>query len=135
MMSNTALAIGGLVAWHLLLSLLIFGPRVLAFLLKGRAPNTYKPDCSGEPDWAVRVARAHANSYESFPFTAGALLLALATANASITDPLAMAMLGARVAQSLIHMASTSVIAVLARFTFYFVQWALAAYWLYLLVG
>lgn len=134
-MSQTALALSGLIAWHLLLSLLIFGPRVLAFLLKGRAPNTYKPDCAGEPEWAVRVARAHANSYESFPFTAGVLLLALATSQASLTDPLAMAMLGARVLQSAIHMVSTSVIAVLARFTFYFVQWALAAYWLVLMLG
>lgn len=133
-MSQTALALSGLIAWHLFLSLLIFGPRVLAFLFKGRAPNTYTPDGAGEPAWAGRVCRAHANSYESFPFTAGVLLLALAIAQTEITNEFALLMLGARVLQSVVHLISTSVIFVLARFTFYFVQWALAAYWLVLII-
>lgn len=133
-MTSTALALSGLIAWHLFLSLIIFSPRVLAFLFKGRAPNVYKPDGAGEPDWVGRACRAHANSYESFPFTAGVLLLALATSQTAITNELAMVMLGARLLQSIVHLISTSVIFVLARFTFYFVQWALAAYWLVLII-
>lgn len=133
-MSQTAVALAGLIGWHLLLSLIIFGPRGLAFLFKGRAPNTYSPDGSGEPAWAVRACRAHANSYESFPFTGGVLLLALAASQTAVTDDLAIVMLLARVLQSACHLISTSVIFVLARFFFYFIQWALAGYWLWLMV-
>ncbi|MDX1668025.1 MAG: MAPEG family protein [Limnobacter sp.] len=132
-MTSTAMALAGLIGWHLFLSLLIFGPRGMAFLFKGRAPNTYSPDGSGEPAWAVRACRAQANSYESFPFTGGILLLALAASQTHVTNELASLMLAARVLQSVCHLISTSVIFVLARFAFYFVQWALAAYWLWLM--
>ena len=51
-----------------------------------------------------------------------------------MTDPLAYGMLGARIVQSLIHLASTSPTAVKARFTAFAVQLGIAIHWAVLLV-
>lgn len=47
-----------------------------------------------------------------------------------MTDPLAMPLLYARVAQSTVHLISTSVPAVLLRATLFAVQLAIAAAWI-----
>ena len=51
-----------------------------------------------------------------------------------MTDPLAPWLLGARIVQSGIHLASTSVAAVNARFTAFAVQMAIAVYWAWALI-
>ncbi|HBS36295.1 MAG TPA: MAPEG family protein, partial [Parvularcula sp.] len=55
-----------------------------------------------------RLTRAHANCYENLPLAGAVLLYAIATNQTAVTDPLAMIFLGARLAQSLTHLASTS---------------------------
>jgi hypothetical protein len=57
------------------------------------------------------------------------MLLAVAAGKAYVTDPLAMWLIGARIVQSVIHLASTSPAAVMARFTAFAVQVAIAVYW------
>jgi hypothetical protein len=52
-----------------------------------------------------------------------------------VTDPLADALLGARVVQSAIHLASTSAPAVSARFAMFAVQLGIAVYWAVKLYG
>ena len=47
----------------------------------------------------------------------------------AITDPLAPWLLGARVVQSVVHLASLSEAAVTVRFGFFAVQVAIAAWW------
>ena len=80
--------------------------------------------------FVARLVRAHANCYEAFPIIGGALLLALATGNTAITDPLAMVVLGCRVGQSVVHLLSVSNMAVNLRFAFFGAQVGIAAYWL-----
>ena len=59
------------------------------------------------------------------------ILLALATGNGAITDPLARWVLVARVAQSTVHLISTSELAVTIRATLFSVQLGIMGYWIY----
>jgi uncharacterized MAPEG superfamily protein len=76
-----------------------------------------------------RLARAHANCIESLPVFGGLLLVAIATDRTSITDPLAYVLLGARLFQSIVHLASVSARAVTIRFCAFAVQMVIAVYW------
>lgn len=128
-MNATALALTGFIGWFILLLLSLGGVRILA-TLKGKAPNSFRPDGTDVSDFAVRLVRAHANCYESFPFVGGLMLLALATQATEITNPLALIVLAARIGQSSIHLASTSNLAVQLRFSLFLVQVGISLYWL-----
>jgi len=82
-----------------------------------------------------RLARAHANCLEGLPIFGGLMVVALLADESSVTDPLAYALVAARIVQSAIHMASTSSFAVSARFTAFAVQIAIAVYWAFKLHG
>ena len=58
------------------------------------------------------------------------MLCALATGQTSVTDGLAFTFLGARLAQSVIHIISTSNSAVLLRFLFFAVQVMIVIWWI-----
>jgi uncharacterized MAPEG superfamily protein len=128
-MNATALALTGFIGWFILLLLSLGGVRILA-TLKGKAPNSFRPDGTDVSDFAVRLVRAHANCYESFPFVGGLMLLAMATQTTEITNPLALIVLTARIGQSSIHLVSTSNLAVQARFSLFLVQVVISLYWL-----
>ncbi len=128
-MNATALALTGFIGWFILLLLSLGGVRILA-TLKGKAPNSFRPDGTDVSDFAVRLVRAHANCYESFPFVGGLMLLAMATQTTEITNPLALIVLAARIGQSSIHLVSTSNLAVQARFSLFLVQVVISLYWL-----
>lgn len=128
-MSPSALALVGYVAWSLLLSVWIVGLRTVLVLTKKRAANDFDPSGSDVSEFSGRLCRAHANCYENLPMFAGLILLALATGNGAITDPLARWALVARVAQSTTHLISTSETAVTIRVTFFLVQLGIMAYW------
>ncbi|MCQ8895455.1 MAPEG family protein [Limnobacter humi] len=134
-MSNTALALNGLIAWYLILLGMIWLIRAGLTTFTKRPANSYSPDGADVSPFSQRLCRAHANMYEGFPYLAGPLLLALATGNTSVTDGLACILLGARVLQSTVHLISTSNIAVQARFAFFVVQWGIAAYWVVQFAG
>ena len=76
-----------------------------------------------------RLARAHANCVEGLPLFGGLLVVALLTGQQALTDPLALVLLAARVAQSSVHLASLSVPAVNLRFACFALQMGIAAYW------
>jgi len=76
-----------------------------------------------------RLARAHANCIEGLPIFGGLLAIAIMTSRTAITDPLAFWFLGARIVQSIIHLVSTSSIAVSLRFTAFAVQIVIGVYW------
>ena len=57
------------------------------------------------------------------------------TSRTSITDPPAMWLLPARIVQSLIHLASLSVIAVTLRFMAFAVQLIISVYWAWKLLA
>lgn len=129
LMTDTAFAMLGFVAWTLLLMLLMESMRSWLVLSGRKPPDRFRIDGSDVSPFAQRLARAHANCYESFPIVGGLLLLALATNHTTITDPLALWLLAARLAQSITHLLSTNALAVRIRFTFFAVQLLIAAWW------
>ncbi len=128
-MSPSALALVGYVAWTLLLAMWIIALRTVVTLKKERRANEFKPSGEDVSPFSGRLCRAHANCYENLPIFASLVLLALVTGNAAVTDPLARWVLSARVAQSLVHLTSTSEIAVTIRVGFFLAQLAIEAYW------
>jgi uncharacterized MAPEG superfamily protein len=133
-MSASALALVGYAAWALLLLGATGAVRSGLVLSGKRAPNSFGQDGSDISPFANRLTRAHANCYENLPVAGVLVLVALVTGNAPITDPLALWLLAARVAQSSIHIASTSNVAVQARFAFFLVQMLIQLYWAFSLL-
>ena len=128
-MSPSALVLVGYVAWILLLAIAILSFRTGLVVAKKHAANGFAPSGEDISPFANRLCRAHANCYENLPIFAALILLALVTDNAGITDSLARWALVARVAQSTVHLISTSEIAVTLRATFHAVQLGIEAYW------
>lgn len=136
MITQSAIALAGFIAWTLLLLVLMEAIRS-RLVLAGTVPaNGFTPDNANLSPFMQRLARAHANCIESLPVFGGLLLLAIATDRTALTDPLAYWLLCARVAQSLIHLVSTSPSAVTARFIAFSLQMGIGLYWAYrLLLG
>ena len=133
-MGNSALALLGFVSWTLLLLVTMGGLRTVLVLTGKRAANQFSPDGSDVSAFSNRLCRAHANCYENLPLFAAVILLALVMGRSGITDPLALWFLGARVAQSAVHLVSTSHYAVLARFALFLAQWFILVFWVFRLV-
>lgn len=129
MITQSSIALAGLITWALLLLVLMEGIRSW-LVLAGKVPaNGFSPDNANLSAFMQRLARAHANCIEGFPIFGGLLILAVATNRTAITDSLAYWLLGARVIQSIIHLVSTSATAVTARFSAFSVQMAIGLYW------
>ncbi|MBI1365870.1 MAG: MAPEG family protein [Alphaproteobacteria bacterium] len=129
-MTATACALLGFASWTIFLLLLLAIYRTSAVMTGKKKANAFSPlgdDVSGYPQ---RLTRAHANCYENLPIAGVILLYAIATSQTAITDGLAYYFLGARILQSLTHLASTSANAVTVRFAFFVVQVAIEIYWL-----
>lgn len=128
-MAPTLYALLGFLSWTLALLVLMEAIRTW-LVLSGRVPaNGFSPDNGGLSPFMQRLARAHANCLEGLPLLGGVMLVAVLAGKAALTDPLAYVLLGARVVQSCIHLASTSPLAVSARFTAFAVQVGVAVYW------
>lgn len=128
-MSPSALALIAYAAWVLLLATTIVTLRTVYVLAKKRAANAFEPFGSDVSAFSGRLCRAHANSYENLPIFAAIILVALVTDNAGVTDSLARWVVLARVAQSTVHLISTSQMAVTLRATIFSVQLGIEAYW------
>lgn len=134
-MGTSAWVLTLFIAWALFLLVLMEAIRSY-LVLSGRArSNEFKPDNANQSLFLQRLARAHANCIESLPIMGGLLLVAIATSRTGVTDALAPWLLLARAAQSVIHLASLSVLAVNARFFFFAVQIAIAVYWTWTLLA
>ena len=128
-MTNTVYALTGFIAWALFLLVLMEIIRTYLVVTGRVAANGFKPDNTGLSPFMQRLARAQANCVESLPIFGGLLAVAIMTSRTGITDPLAFWFLGARVVQSIIHLISTSSMAVSLRFTAFAVQMAIGIYW------
>ena len=128
-MSTTLLALLGFLSWTLALLVLMEVIRSKLVLTREVPANGFSPDNAGLSPFMQRLARAHANCLEGLPLLGGFMLLAVVSGKSHITDPLAYFLLAARIAQSVIHLASTSPLAVTARFTAFAVQLGIAVYW------
>ncbi len=129
-MTPTAVALLGFVAWTILLVLMLAVVRTGLVFAGKKKSNEFKPSGEDLQGFGARLTRAHSNCYENLPVAGAVLLYAIATSQTAITDQLAMAFLGARVLQSLTHLASTSRPAVLIRFAFFVVQVLILIFWL-----
>lgn len=134
-MTTSALVLTLFLAWTLLLLVVMEVLRSYLVVTGRVRSNGFAPDNAGLSPFMQRLARAQANCIESLPVFGGLLLVALVTNRTEVTDALAPWLLGARVIQSGIHLASTSVIAVNARFTAFAVQMGIGVYWTCGLLG
>lgn len=125
----SAIALTGFVTWTLLLLVLMELVRT-QLVLRGKVPaNGFTPDNAGLSPFMQRLARAHANCLEGLPIFGGLLLVAMVAGLTAVTDSLAYVLLGARVFQSLVHLASTAPLAVKVRFTAFALQMGIGLYW------
>lgn len=106
------------------------GVRTAAVLAGKRAANSFAASGEDMDAFGKRLTRAHANCYEYLPIAGIVLLYAIATNQTALTDGLAYIFLGARIAQSITHLISTSHMFVLARFFFFIVQTGIMIIWL-----
>lgn len=128
-MTNTAAALIGFLAWTLALLVLMEGIRTYLVLTGSMPANGFSPDNRSLSPFMQRLARAHANCIEGLPVFGGLLAFAIMLERTATTDGLALWFLAARVLQSIIHLISTSAVAVSARFTAFASQMAIGAYW------
>lgn len=130
-MTDTELAIVGLAAWALAVTLLLVGERTLRVFFQGAAANGFDPYGVGEHGFRQRLVRVHANSYENLALLLAMPLFAVATEQQEVTEGLALVLLAARAAQGITHLVSASVFAVYVRVGFYSVQLAITGFWLW----
>lgn len=129
MPSTTALALTGFITWALALLVLMEILRSKLVVTGAVAPNQFVPDNANLSPFMQRLARAHANCIEGLPIFGGLMLVALATERTDVTDGLALWVLGARIVQSTLHLASLKPAVVTLRFLAFVVQMVIAAYW------
>jgi len=135
-MSNTIVALGGFAFWTLILVLSIATFRIVSdFILKrGIALNCFRPDGSDVPGFGQNLTRAHLNSLEVLPIFAAVVLIASMADQIAVLEPTVMYILYARVAQSVVHMISTSLIPVLIRAIFFAIQLVLLASYIWQII-
>ena len=118
-------ALLGFAMWTVILLLATVGVYRWSRILTGRVPiREFRADHIEGEDWYRRAMRAHANCIENLPVF-GAIVLALYVSGVggAVTDALSIAVLVARVMQSLVHVcfAQTNTV-VSVRFAFFFTQ-------------
>lgn len=121
-MTSAAVALIAYACWTLLLVIGIGLMRGAVALGGGRPSLRFDPGGADVSDFSARLCRAHANCYENLPVFGALVAVALATERAALVEPLAMWVLYARLAQSIVHLVSVSPPAIMARFFFYLVQ-------------
>ena len=123
-------------AWTLALAVVYVGYRVALVLTFKEKANAWTRNAPThvDPAWVLRVNHAHLNCLETLPLYAGIVLGAYASGQLSAIDGLAYVFLGARIAQSIVHLISTGPMFVFLRANALIVQWALMAYWLFALL-
>lgn len=129
-MSYTGIALLSFTAWTLLLVMSLGALRTISVMSGKRTANSFSASGEDVPGFGQRLTRAHANCYESLPVAGVIMLYAIATNQTALTDGLAYPFIAARVAQSLVHIASTSNLMVLVRFGFFGVQLVILIFWL-----
>lgn len=134
-MPTSLLVLLGFISWTLFLLVLMEAVRSKLVLTSVVPANGFDPENSNLSPFMQRLARAHANCLEGLPIFGGLLLVAVVAGKSQITDPLAYALLAARIVQSVVHLASISAVAVTARFSAFAVQMVIAVYWVIMLLG
>jgi uncharacterized MAPEG superfamily protein len=124
-MTTPLLCVLGFAGWAVLLVVAVGSARALQVLTGEASANSFPSGTQHGGDAYWRLNRAHLNTLESLPIFATVVLVA---AVAQVSDPAidraAVVALGARVGQSLTHIAGGSNMHVNVRFAFFLVQLA-----------
>ena len=124
-MTVPVLMLVGFAAWTVLLLLATVGVYRWSRILTGRVPiGGFRADRVEGADWYLRAMRAHANCVENLPVF-GAIVFGLYAGNvaSALVNGLAVAVLVARIMQSLVHVSLVQTNAVASvRFGFFAVQ-------------
>lgn len=106
--------------------------RVAQVLTGKAAANAWTRDqvTASVPAWAVRAQHAHLNCLENLPLFAAVVIAAYLSDQLALIEGLAMIYLGLRVAQSVVHLLSTSPAFVFVRANLWIAQMLILFYWL-----
>ncbi|MFT6086132.1 MAG: putative MAPEG superfamily protein [Glaciecola sp.] len=129
-MNASIIVLLGYISWTLLLLLTLALYRSYLSQSGKFKGLKFQSDGSDVLGFGNRLTRAQANCVECFSFIGGVLLLAIATDSATVTNDLAYILLAARLGQSMVHLVSTSNIAIQARFVLFLVQFGIVIYWI-----
>ncbi|MCC2608216.1 MAPEG family protein [Planctobacterium marinum] len=133
-MSATVIALAGYIAWTIVLLIALIVFRSIVVVKGEKAANQFNASGEDVSPFGSRLTRAQANCVESFPIVGGTLLLALATGQQELTNGLALVVFAARLAQSCVHLLSTSIIAVQLRLVLFLVQIVICLYWVFSII-
>jgi uncharacterized MAPEG superfamily protein len=131
-MTLPLLTLLGFAAWTLLLLAATVGVHRWSLILTKRASiDAFPADARGGPDWYQRATRAHLNCVENLPVYAAIVVVATLTGHhGRLFDVLSVAVLGARICQTLVHVSFVQTArAVSYRFSLFTVQ-LLAMAWM-----
>ena len=135
-MTLPLLTLLGFATWTLLLLAATVGVHRWRLILFKHAPiNGFPPHAPEGPGWYQRATRAHLNCIENLPVYGAIVLVATLTGkNGHTLDALSVAVLGARVCQTLVHVSFVQTErAVTYRFSLFTVQ-LLAMLWIVVLI-
>lgn len=120
-------------AWTLLLAAVYVGYRVGLVLTFKEKANAWTRGAAAhsDPAWVLRFHHAHLNCLENLPLYAAVVLGAYMLGEVSSLDQLAWVYMGARIAQSVVHVISTAPMMVFVRGNAWFLQLGILGYWLY----
>jgi uncharacterized MAPEG superfamily protein len=128
-MGATATALIGFAGWYVLLSIALGLYRGRLMQAENKPANSFANSGADLAPFGQRLTRARDNCFETLPLFVALALGASLGGRLDVTDPLAMWVLFLRIGQSVTHLASTSVPAVMVRATFFFAQMLIYAWW------
>jgi len=136
-MNQTLIALSGFAAWTLTLSFLLLNMRAYYTFISSNkvALNDFSPDGSNTPGFGQRLTRAQLNCIEMLPAFAALVIVASISKQLDVMNSTVIYVLYARIAQSIIHMLSTNILAVIMRASFWGIQLILLLFYSYQLLN
>mgnify|MGYP000190074782 CR=1 FL=1 len=130
-MNQTLVALAGFAAWTLFLSFLLLNMRAYYTFISSNkvALNNFSPDGSNTPGFGQRLTRAQLNCIEMLAAFAALVIVASLSDQLDVMNSTIIYVLYARISQSVIHMISTNMLAVVIRAGFWGIQLALLLFY------
>ncbi len=128
-MTPTGTALTGFTIWFVALTVALALFRTYLSFSTGKALNSFAPDGLDTPGLGRRLTRARDNCFETLPAFAALALVASMSGRLDVTDGLAPVVFYTRVIQSVTHIISISVPAVLLRATMLTIQIVIYLMW------
>jgi uncharacterized MAPEG superfamily protein len=130
-MSTSLTALLGFTGWTIALVFVVLLYRTGVVFARRHTANSWprgQQPPKDEPGIVTRIGHAHLNCLEGLPIFAAIVLVAGAAGKYPVTDPVAMWVLYARMAQSVTHMIGVTHWLVFIRANFFTIQLLLYAY-------